>query len=187
MVSVRVRLARNPLRNEAPEFGSVLKNAIDTKPMRVAAVVKEAGCTTVDGASDDVAALAIVWTWRQLDAACGVAQPVRELIFEADGHYSVTWLPFETYKDYWGRYRCDPHSRALSLTVEAGNYNPPDGALAGEVRVEDHPLTLSDVSLGAPQNGELCFSAVGTLIRFRRSQALRQRHSKLCPPRRLLR
>jgi len=116
------------------------------------------GCTTATPADDD-AALAIIGTWHQLDAECGLGQPVRELIFEADGRYSVTWLPFETYKDYWGRYRYNPHTQALALTVEGGNYNPPDRVLAGQARVEDHALTLSGISLGTPANGARCTAA----------------------------
>jgi hypothetical protein len=125
------------------------------KPMAAALAVIAAACTSIQ-ADDDDAALKIVGTWRQSDAECGPAQPVRELIFEADGRYSVTWLPFETYRDYWGRYHYDPRAMRLSLTVEGGNYNPPDRALSGEARVADGALTLRGISLGTPQNGIRC-------------------------------
>jgi hypothetical protein len=123
--------------------------------MTAALAMIAASCTSLPPDDDD-AALQIVGTWRQTDAECGLAQPIRELIFEADGRYSVTWLPFETYKDYWGRYQYDPRAHTLSLTVEGANYRPPERALSGEARVEDRTLTLRGLSLGAPQNGIRC-------------------------------
>ncbi len=53
----------------------------------------------------------LVNRWKEkADIACGSqkalapANPVRELLFWADGTFSVTWKPFETYRDYWGTY-----------------------------------------------------------------------------------
>ena len=76
---------------------------------------------------------------------------VQELHFDASGGFSVTWIPFEVYKDYWGTYTYDLATGALSLTVEGGNYVPPDvRASAGSFTFEDRKLVLRDIWLGTP-------------------------------------
>jgi len=117
--------------------------------------IAAASCSTMQG-SGGAAAPAFVGTWHQVEAECVGAEPVRELIFEANGRYSVTWAPFETYKDYWGGWRFDAHTRVLTLTVDGGNYQPTDRVLAGEVSAEAHQLTLGALSLGSPQHGARC-------------------------------
>jgi hypothetical protein len=69
---------------------------------------------------------AFVGSWHQFDADCPGAEPVRELIFQPNGHFSVTWMPFETYQDYWGSWRYDARTRVLTLAVDNGNYVPAD-------------------------------------------------------------
>lgn len=113
-----------------------------------------ASCGTTQ--SGGAAAPAFVGMWRQAEAECAGAEPVRELIFTADGHYSVTWLPFETYKDYWGGWRYDARTRVLTLTVDGGNRNPTDAVLSGEVSADAHQLTLGAISLGSPREGARC-------------------------------
>jgi hypothetical protein len=120
--------------------------------------IAAASCGTTQG-DGSAAAPAFVGTWRQLDAECAGAEPVRELVFEPGGHYSVTWLPFETYKDYWGAWRYDARSRVLTLTVDGGNYQPADRVLSGEVSADAHALTLGALSLGSPQHGARCTAA----------------------------
>ena len=51
---------------------------------------------------------------------------IGELVFRADGRFAVTWFPFEVYQDYWGSYTFDGVTGGLVLTVEGGNYVPPD-------------------------------------------------------------
>ena len=46
---------------------------------------------------------------------------INELIFGAGGDFSVTWIPFEIRKDYWGTYTFDVDTGALELTVTGGN------------------------------------------------------------------
>ncbi|MBS0384251.1 MAG: hypothetical protein JSS00_02755 [Proteobacteria bacterium] len=123
------------------------------KVLLLGLVTVATGCTTPQSNS---APAQLVGIWHQDEAECAGAAPVRELIFEADGHYSVTWLPFETYKDYWGAWRYDAHTRVLTLTVEGGNYQPTDRVLSGTVSVDTHQLTLGAVSLGSPHNGARC-------------------------------
>ena len=99
---------------------------------------------------------AFVGTWHQDESECAGAQPVRELIFSADGRYSVTWMPFETYKDYWGGWRYDARTRVLTLTVDGGNRVPTDAVLSGEASADAHQLTLGAISLGSPREGARC-------------------------------
>src|SRR5262249_47999177 len=93
-----------------------------------------ASCTTPQSSS--ATPPAFVGTWHQFEADCPGAAPVRELIFKADGHYSVTWTPFETYQDYWGDWRYDVRTHVLTLTVAYGNYVPPDLVLSGVVSAD---------------------------------------------------
>ena len=89
--------------------------------------------------------------------ACGGNEvvPVRaiqELLFEADGTFSVTWTPFELYRDYWGKYEYELETGGLSLQVEGGNYTP--RLLFGRgpsFRIEaGRFLVLENLSLGPP-------------------------------------
>lgn len=71
--------------------------------------------------------------WKQDQFVCRntgelpapMAGVIQELEFRADGWFSVTWQPFETYRDYWGSYDTDPNGGKLSLDIEGGNYKPP--------------------------------------------------------------
>jgi len=53
-------------------------------------------------------------------------QAIAELIFNDNMTFSVTWIPFETYKDYWGTYAFDLEKGILEIKVKSGNYIPPD-------------------------------------------------------------
>jgi hypothetical protein len=77
---------------------------------------------------------------------------MRELVLKEDGSFTVTWFPFERYKDYWGTYTVDRESGAVTFTVTGGNSVPPPGAdLSGTLRIEPGVgLVLSDLYLGAP-------------------------------------
>jgi hypothetical protein len=112
-----------------------------------------ASCGTMSGGAG---ARAFVGTWHQDETECAGAEPVRELIFTADGRYSVTWAPFETYKDYWGGWRYDARMRVLTLTVDGGNFIPTDVALSGEANADAHRLLLGAISLGAPRQAARC-------------------------------
>ena len=114
-----------------------------------------ASCTTMQS-SGGAAQPAFVGSWRQTDADCAGAEPVGELIFEAGGRYSVTWLPFESYKDYWGAWTYNARTRVLTLTADGGNYQPMDRSLSGQVSADAHQLTLGAISLGSPQHGARC-------------------------------
>ncbi|HEU4452188.1 MAG TPA: hypothetical protein VFR81_03975 [Longimicrobium sp.] len=99
----------------------------------------------------------IVGTWRQAGPAeCGGvavaadSMGIQELIIRPTGQFSVTWIPFETYKDYWGRYEYDRATGRLAMRVEGGNRVPPGIDLDGRAAVENGRLVMRDIWLGTP-------------------------------------
>jgi hypothetical protein len=81
---------------------------------------------------------------------------IHEMEFRADGSFSVTWTPFEVYRDYWGKYKFDPAVRSLSLQIEHGNYVPDDFHGAGRYRLKDKDtLELTGIYLGHKQSRKL--------------------------------
>lgn len=82
------------------------------------------------------------------------APQLRELVFKGDGKFSVTWMPFETYEDYWGTYSFDPATEVLILTVSGGNHIPKDARLRGNVHFgADGMMLMSDMLLGTSSAG----------------------------------
>ncbi len=98
----------------------------------------------------------LVGTWSQLEEACEGSVPVRELIFHPDGTFSLTWTPFEVYKDYWGTYAFDAATSFLRLDATGGNHIPVDAELAGDVRIDTDQLTLPRSLFGSPATGKAC-------------------------------
>jgi len=98
----------------------------------------------------------VAGTWRQAQpaactpAAAGAMEPVRELELRRDGRFTVTFIPFETYHDYWGRYTYDARTGALTLRVEGSNKLSAGVDLAGTARVANGRLTLDGFWLGQP-------------------------------------
>jgi hypothetical protein len=82
---------------------------------------------------------------------CAGADRVGELEFGAENRFSVTFTPFETYRDYWGAYAFDPATGALRLTVEGGNFVPPNLDLEGRAELSADGLVLSGMFLGSRQ------------------------------------
>jgi hypothetical protein len=98
---------------------------------------------------------AVVGTWQQAGVECapevrGAMEPVRDLVLRRDGRFTVTFVPFETYHDYWGRYTYDPATGALRLRVEGGNKVPAGLDLDGTARIANGRLTLARMWLGQP-------------------------------------
>ena len=80
-------------------------------------------------------------------------QLIRELIFRADGTFSVTWQPFEIYTDYFGKYQYDMQNGSLELTIENGNYIPSDVDTSGSFYIDgDNRLILKDLWLGSSRD-----------------------------------
>jgi hypothetical protein len=96
------------------------------------------------------------YTERSLEG-CFAQEPVRELEFRPENRFSVTFMPFETYQDYWGSYSFDPATRQLRLKVEGGNFIPPHLDLEGEAEFAEGRLRLKGLFLGSregsPQSG----------------------------------
>jgi hypothetical protein len=80
--------------------------------------------------------------------------PVGELMFDAEGRFSVTWEPFENRTDYRGTYRFDRASGALTLLIDTGNFVPGDARLVGSAKIDGQGrLTLTDLYFGTPRGG----------------------------------
>ncbi|HET9640790.1 MAG TPA: hypothetical protein VFP12_16465 [Allosphingosinicella sp.] len=96
------------------------------------------------------------WSQRSLDG-CSAPEPVRELEFRPENGFSVTFTPFETYQDYWGRYAWDADTGRLTLTIVGGNFVPGNLDLEGEAELKEGRLRLKDIFLGsrdgAPRSG----------------------------------
>jgi len=92
----------------------------------------------------------LVGTWRQAEDGCPPDSAVRELVFTAGGEFSVTWTPFETYKDYWGTYVYDAATSAVRLDIQNGNQVPEDVVPEGVVSVGDGTLSFDTLSFGTP-------------------------------------
>lgn len=97
--------------------------------------------------------------WEQAWKACtpmatqGLVQPIRELVFRADGTFTVTWTPFERYTDYWGRYTYDVSSHVIDLHLDHGNFVPTDFSGHGSAVVSGDTLRLTRVQLGTKPAG----------------------------------
>lgn len=154
----------------APEEGATVDAA--TGAVTVAASTPHGTTFTVTADVEDgrrvLTAELFVWTTEanpiasvyaeQAQLACGGGerepeQAMGEVAFYGDQRFNVTWTPFEVYIDYWGTYRIDAAAQTLELTVESGNYVPPDVDSSGTYRFEDGQLILEDMFLGTPSGG----------------------------------
>ncbi len=80
---------------------------------------------------------------------------ILDFILKDDRSFSVTWLPFEVYRDYWGTYEYDPKTGKISLHVKGGNYIPPDLKLEGLLTIVDgKKLVLKGLRLGRPRDSK---------------------------------
>ncbi|BDS07333.1 hypothetical protein NT6N_23730 [Oceaniferula spumae] len=82
--------------------------------------------------------------WRELSSD---EIAIRELHLHTEG-YSITYVPFEYKKDYWGGYEWDADSNKLKLTVENGNEIPKNLDGVGTMRIDDRgDLVIEGVNL----------------------------------------
>jgi hypothetical protein len=132
--------------------GTRLEIAPDAPPGDVVSVsFRHAGRTaetrlTVIGRDEVV----LTGTWSQRSTeGCEATDPVRELVFQPGNRFAVTFVPFETYQDYWGTYEFDPASGRLLLKVEGGNNVPARLDLEGKAGLESGRLTLREIFLGS--------------------------------------
>ena len=92
--------------------------------------------------------------WRQDDENCPPNSAVQELVFTGGGELSVTWTPFEVYKDYWATFEYKPNTGAFSFEVKGGNQIPDDLVTEGRARIEGDRLMLEDIFLGTPRQAK---------------------------------
>lgn len=95
----------------------------------------------------------LVGTWRQDGKQCrNGGEPLRELVFMADGSFKATWTPFETYVDYWGLYAYDKDTGELSFEITGGNAKPGD-ARSGTITLDGDRFKLGTASFGSRPQG----------------------------------
>jgi len=88
---------------------------------------------------------------------------IQELIFRADGTFSVTWQPFESYHDYAGTYTYRTQTRDLVLDVTGGNYVPSDLVLTGKGQLTDTgTLRVTGINFGTSKSGSRHNTDCGT-------------------------
>lgn len=81
--------------------------------------------------------------------------PIEELVFEADSTFSVTWTPFEVYRDYWGTYSYDLETGSLEIRVDSGNYVPEDVRCRDcTFSIDEKLLSLDGLWFGSPRRGQ---------------------------------
>ena len=92
----------------------------------------------------------LVGCWKEtIESQANEDYQIKELRFDTDGFFAVTWYPFETFKDYWGTYLFSDNG-LITLQVEDGNYVPEGLDLDGEIKMNDNgELILLDMYLGA--------------------------------------
>lgn len=102
-----------------------------------------------------VATDAVVLTglWRQESVSCddgaSPSEPLRELLFHADGSWSGTFVPFEVRRDMEGQSAFDDTTGGLSLTIEGGNGLAANMDLSGEAKIQaDGKLVLDGFWFG---------------------------------------
>lgn len=107
----------------------------------------------------DAASNPLVGTWIQDDDGnCPGNSRILELKFEGDGNFSVTWRPFEAYKDYWGEFDYELETGMLLLRPESGNYIPEDVS-SGMIRLTGDEFSLLEgMSFGSSRDGDVCSS-----------------------------
>jgi len=80
---------------------------------------------------------------------------ISEFIIHPDRSFSLTIIPFETYKDYWGHVSFDPDRKTIAFIIEGGNKNPADADLQGMFRLEeDGSLVLEGIYFGTIIEGD---------------------------------
>lgn len=90
------------------------------------------------------------WSQESVDCHGPVpSEPLRELRFNSDGGFGVTFVPFEVRQDYWGPVEFDQVTGRIGFVVERGNTVPADLMLKGRARVEnDNQLLIDGVYFG---------------------------------------
>ena len=82
------------------------------------------------------------------------AEPVRELDIKDTGDFSITYAPFESYRDFWGTTDIDMAAGKLAFAITGGNRVPSGAKLSGKASLTaDGKLVLDGFFLSQPQAG----------------------------------
>jgi hypothetical protein len=91
--------------------------------------------------------------WREIT---NDKQYIGELHFHAKG-FSVTYNPFETYKDYWGSYTLNEKNE-IGFTVDSGNQLPAFTNASGKVEKADgDEISISGISMDSRRLSKVDF------------------------------
>lgn len=85
--------------------------------------------------------------WSQAAVDCGgpvPRDPLRELRFNSDGRFAVTFVPFEVRQDYWGSVEFDPAGGRIGFVVDRGNSVPAGLVLKGRAEVDGEGKLVMD-------------------------------------------
>jgi hypothetical protein len=92
--------------------------------------------------------------WRQEQLNCTgetPSEPVRELDIKDNGEFSITYAPFESYRDFWGTTDVNIAAGTLAFNVTGGNRVPEGAKLSGKARLTaDGKLSLDGFFLSQP-------------------------------------
>ena len=77
------------------------------------------------------------------------SEPIRELVFRADGTMYVTRFVFELYRDYVATYEFNLERRKVSFSVQFANALPAKIDAAGRFKIVEGELVLKALSLGS--------------------------------------
>jgi hypothetical protein len=154
----------------SPDRSSLLI-AADATPGRTVEITARLGRRTLTTSLRISPATGPVLTglWSQTAVDCGgatPAEPLRELRLDIDGAFAATFTPFESYKDYWGRFTHDDATGQVAFVVEGGNNRRPIERLEGHIveNPDDNVLILEGLYWGGlPQD-----PASGCRYTFRR-------------------
>ena len=111
---------------------------------------------TLNGPVDIYAKAAnpLVGMWRQDGSDCLAESAIQELELTGGNEITVTWTPFEVYKDYWGRYEFDVVTGEFSFEVEGGNQVPADIISDGTATLNGDRLVFEGVFFGTPYDAD---------------------------------
>ncbi|HEX9963510.1 MAG TPA: hypothetical protein VGB04_00835 [Allosphingosinicella sp.] len=126
--------------------------APDAPPGSIVTVGYSHGGAKVEARFKVIARDEIVLTGRYSQSrleGCSSVPLVGELEFQPENRFAVTYMPFETYQDYWGTYSYDPATKRLRLTVEGGNFVPSNLDPEGEAEMVEGRLRLKGLFLGS--------------------------------------
>ncbi len=94
--------------------------------------------------------------WRQESVTCTgetPSEPLRELDIKDNGEFSITYAPFESYRDFWGAADANMTAGTLAFTITGGNRVPAGAKLTGKAGLApDGKLILDGFFLSQPES-----------------------------------